>query len=70
MASRGDRSSRSGIADLVSAISWMALTPIALLLGRRFPVSGEGRAATVLLHIVAALASSAANIGIIAASTG
>ncbi|MDB4883358.1 MAG: histidine kinase internal region [Gemmatimonadetes bacterium] len=60
----------SGMADLVSAISWMALSPIALFLGRHFPVSRDRRAATVLLHVGAALASSAGNIGIISAVYG
>lgn len=61
---------KSGMADLVSAISWMALTPIALLLGRRFPLGREHRVRTLLLHVAAALASSAANIGIIASIYG
>jgi hypothetical protein len=60
----------SGLADLVSAISWIAMTPIVLLLGRRFPVGPERRMRTILLHVAAALASSAANIGIISSVYG
>ena len=37
--------------DLVSAISWMALTPVALYLARRFPVQGPRRAMPIAVHI-------------------
>jgi len=60
----------SGLVDLVSAVSWMALTPIALALGQRFPVSGPRWKRALGLHVTAALASSAANIGVIAAVWG
>jgi hypothetical protein len=60
----------SGVADLVSAVSWMALTPIALALGQRFPVSGARWRRALLLHVLAALASSALNIWIISVSFG
>jgi hypothetical protein len=60
----------SGLADLVSAVSWMALTPIALMLGQRFPVNGARWKRALALHVLAALACSAANIGIISAVYG
>ena len=60
----------SGLADLVSAVTWMALTPIALALGQRFPVSGAQWKRALLLHVTAALGSSAANIGVIVAVYG
>ena len=60
----------SGLADLVSAISWMVLTPIALLLGQRFPVSGARWRQALLLHVATALASSGANIWIISTFYG
>ncbi|MEO8563467.1 MAG: histidine kinase [bacterium] len=60
----------SGLVDLVSAVSWMALTPIALALGQRFPVNGPRWKRSLLLHVVAALASSAANIAVISAVYG
>jgi hypothetical protein len=60
----------SGLVDLVSAVTWMALTPIALALGQRFPVSGAHWKRALALHVTAALASSALNIGIISAVYG
>ena len=51
--------------DLVSAISWMALTPVALYLGRHFPVRAERRAPGIVLHILGALGATAVNIGVI-----
>jgi hypothetical protein len=55
----------SGVADLLSAISWMALTPLALFLGRRLPVRGPRASLVAFAHIVGALACSAANLGFI-----
>jgi uncharacterized protein (DUF305 family) len=51
--------------DLVSAISWMALTPVALYLGRHFPVRAERRAPGIALHIIGALGATAVNVGVI-----
>lgn len=51
--------------DLVSAISWMVLTPVALYLGRRFPVRGERPAPAIVLHVAGALLATAVNIGAI-----
>jgi uncharacterized protein (DUF305 family) len=56
--------------DLVSALSWMAITPAAFFLGRRFPVSAERPLPAILVHIVAALMATAINIGAIAAVFG
>ncbi len=49
--------------DLVSAISWMALTPVALYLARRFPVQGPRRAIPIAVHVAAALGAAAVNVG-------
>ena len=56
--------------DLVSAISWMAITPLALFLGRRFAV-GAGRPLTsIAIHVAGALAATVVNIGAIAVVFG
>lgn len=52
--------------DLVSAISWMAITPVALFLGRRFPVGAERPFGRIALHVAGALGATAVNIGTIA----
>jgi uncharacterized protein (DUF305 family) len=52
--------------DLVSAISWMAITPVALFLGRRFPVGAERPLGRIALHVAGALGATAVNIGTIA----
>ena len=49
--------------DLVSALTWMAMTPVALFLGRRFPVRAERPLPGIALHVVGALAATAVNIG-------
>jgi uncharacterized protein (DUF305 family) len=59
-----------GLADLVSAISWVALTPIALYLGRRFPVRAEHRAPAIAVHVVGALGATVVNIGVVVAVFG
>ncbi|HEU4722228.1 MAG TPA: DUF305 domain-containing protein [Gemmatimonadaceae bacterium] len=56
--------------DLASAISWMAITPVALLLGRRFPVRAERRMPAIAIHILGALGATAVNIGTIAVVFG
>ena len=59
-----------GLADLVSAISWVALTPLALYLGRRFPVRGEHRAPAIAVHVAGALGATVVNIGVVVAVFG
>ena len=56
--------------DLASALSWMVITPIALVLGRRFPVRAERRLPAIALHVLGALGATAVNIGTIAAVFG
>ncbi|HEX7979894.1 MAG TPA: DUF305 domain-containing protein [Gemmatimonadaceae bacterium] len=56
--------------DLVSAISWMALTPVPLYLARRFPVQGPRRAFPVAVHVVGALGAAMVNVGSILAVFG
>ena len=52
--------------DLVSAISWLVITPVALFLGRRFPVGAERPLGRIALHVAGALLATAVNIGTIA----
>ena len=56
--------------DLVSAISWMALTPAALYLARRFPVQATRRALPIAVHVAGALAAATVNVGSIIAVFG
>ena len=56
--------------DLVSAISWMALTPVALYLARRFPVQAPRRAIPIAVHVAAALGAATVNVGSIVAVFG
>src|SRR5688572_4551806 len=56
--------------DLASAISWMAITPLALMLGRRFPVRAERRLPAIALHVLGALGATVVNIGTIAVVFG
>ena len=56
--------------DLASAISWMAMTPVALALGRRFPVRGERPLPAIALHVMGALGATVVNIGTIAVVFG
>ena len=56
--------------DLASAISWMAITPVALMLGRRFPVRGERPLPAIAVHLLGALGATAVNIGAIAVVFG
>jgi len=49
--------------DLVSAISWMAMTPVALYLGRRFAVGGGRTLPAIAIHVVGALGATVVNIG-------
>jgi uncharacterized protein (DUF305 family) len=56
--------------DLVSAISWMALTPVALYLSRRFPVQAPRRAIPIAVHVTAALGAATVNVGSIIAVFG
>ncbi len=56
--------------DLVSAISWMAITPVALYLGRRFAVGAERPFPAIAIHVVGALGATAVNIGAIAKVIG
>ena len=51
--------------DLVSAISWMAMTPVALFLGRRFAVGSGRLLPTISLHVAGALGATVVNIGAI-----
>jgi len=51
--------------DLVSAIAWMALTPVALYLARRFPVQAPRRALPIVVHVVGALFAATVNVGAI-----
>jgi len=51
--------------DLVSAITWMAITPIAFYLGRRFPVSAERPLPALAVHVAGALGATAINVGTI-----
>jgi uncharacterized protein (DUF305 family) len=55
-----------GIPDLVSAISWMAITPLALFLGRRVPVRGPRWPAALAVHVAGALGATMVNIGLVA----
>ena len=64
------RSISWALPDLVSAISWMAITPVALILGRRFPVRAERRLPAIALHVLGALGATAVNIGAIAVVFG
>ena len=52
--------------DLVSAISWMVITPVALFLGRRFAVGAGRRLPAILVHVAGALGATVVNIGAIA----
>jgi uncharacterized protein (DUF305 family) len=52
--------------DLVSALTWMVITPVALWLGRRFPVSAERPFPAIAVHVAGALGATAVNIGTIA----
>jgi uncharacterized protein (DUF305 family) len=54
---------RWALPDLVSAITWMAITPLALLLGRRFPVRAERPLAAIALHVAGAMGATLVNIG-------
>jgi uncharacterized protein (DUF305 family) len=56
--------------DLVSALSWMAITPAALLLGRRVPVRGPRWPAALAVHVAGALAATAVNVGLVAVVVG
>jgi uncharacterized protein (DUF305 family) len=56
--------------DLVSAVSWMAITPLALMLGRRVPVRGERPLPAIAVHILGAVGATAVNIGAIAVVFG
>ena len=56
--------------DLVSAVSWMALTPIALFLARRFPVQGPRPAVPIAVHVLGALGAATVNVGAIVAVFG
>jgi len=56
--------------DLVSAVSWMALTPIALYLARRFPVQGPRPAIPITVHVLGALGAATVNVGAIVAVFG
>jgi uncharacterized protein (DUF305 family) len=56
--------------DLVSAISWMAITPIALYLGRRFAVGAGRPLSAIAIHVAGALGATAVNIGSIAVVFG
>jgi uncharacterized protein (DUF305 family) len=51
--------------DLVSALSWMAITPVAFFLGRRFPVRAERPLPAIAVHVAGALGATAVNIGTI-----
>ena len=51
--------------DLVSALTWMAITPVAFFLGRRFPVSADRPLPAVAVHVAGALGATAVNIGTI-----
>jgi uncharacterized protein (DUF305 family) len=55
-----------GLPDLVSAISWMAITPLALSLGRRVPVRGPRWPAALAVHVAGALGATIVNIGLVA----
>jgi uncharacterized protein (DUF305 family) len=52
--------------DLVSALTWMAITPVALYLGRRFPVRAERLFPAITVHVAGALGATVVNIGTIA----
>ena len=56
--------------DLVSAISWMAITPVALYLGRRFAVGAGRPLSAIAVHVAGALGATAVNIGSIAVVFG
>ena len=56
--------------DLVSAISWMALTPVALYLARRFPVQAPRERSPSRCTSPAALGAAAVNVGSIVAVFG
>jgi uncharacterized protein (DUF305 family) len=56
--------------DLVSAIAWMALTPVALYLARRFPVQAPRRALPIAVHVLGALFAATVNVGSIIAVFG
>jgi uncharacterized protein (DUF305 family) len=56
--------------DLVSALTWMAITPVALYLGRRFPFRAERPFPAILVHIVGALGATAVNIGTVGRAFG
>ena len=56
--------------DLASAVSWMAITPVALMLGRRFPVRGERPLPAIAVHVLGALGATAVNFGAIAVVFG
>ena len=56
--------------DLVSALSWMALTPVALYLARRFPVQAPRRAIPIAVHVLGALGAATVNVGSILAVFG
>jgi len=51
--------------DLVSALSWMAITPVAFYLGRRFPLRADRPFPAIAVHILGALGATAVNIGTI-----
>jgi uncharacterized protein (DUF305 family) len=59
-----------GLPDLVSALSWMAITPAALLLGRRVPVRGPRWPAALAVHVAGALGATAVNVGLVALVVG
>ena len=61
---------RWGLPDLVSAISWMAITPLALFLGRRVPVRGPRWPAALAVHVAGALGATVVNIGLVAIVIG
>ena len=63
-------SMRWTLPDLASAISWMAITPVALALGRRFPVRAERALPAIALHVAGALGATLVNIGTIAVVFG
>jgi uncharacterized protein (DUF305 family) len=59
-----------GLPDLVSAISWMAITPLALFLGRHVPVRGPRWPAALAVHVAGALGATVVNIGLVAIVIG
>ena len=56
--------------DLISAVTWMAMTPVALYLARRFPVQAPRRAIPIAVHVLGALGAATVNVGSIVAVFG